>query len=119
MDAKTAQVRIKPNTIIEEGTGGSIVWMTPARARMLVDNGAVEMFSGKLPTVQPEGGPSETKPAGPEEKKSSAAGQTGPLTDSVPSTGSATAAQQSASAAALVSPKRKSGSSAKRSATKK
>lgn len=43
MEQKTVQLRIRPNTIIEEGTGGSIVWMTPKRADLLIKAGAAEL----------------------------------------------------------------------------
>jgi len=91
--------------------GGTVIWVTPSRARVLLDLGAVELLNPPKPV-----GPKETKPAAPEEikqesteKKSFPADQDGPLTDLAQSTESGTAEQQSSSAEgqALPQPKPK------------
>jgi len=110
MEAPTAQVQIKKGCIIAEGTGPSIIWVTPTRAKQLIDAGAVTAF-GKIPTEQPEAGPKETKPAEPAEKKSSATEAGGLSTDSAKSTNAVTSKQSSASAVAQVSRPRRSAQS--------
>lgn len=99
MEAKTTQLRIRPRCIIAEGAGGSIVWVTPSRARLLIDGGAAELVNA---------GPSETKPVGALEKKSLAAVPAGPSTDSVSSEKPGMVAQLFASVVDRVSPSRKS-----------
>lgn len=128
MEAKTAQVRIKRRQIIAEGAGlmrcplhcsdpncshgGPVVYVTPSRAKLLVDASAVDLVGA---------GPSEIKPAGPLEKKdkdekkaSSPAAPAGLSTDSAPSVESGKAVSSSASEAAPASPKAKSQPSKKR-----
>lgn len=100
MEQKTAHLRIKPRRVLPEGDGGTIFWATPTRARQLLEIGAVEMLNAP--------GPAETKPAGPLEKKFSAADPAGPSTDSAPSSQPGPAAVLSASVAGPASPKRKS-----------
>lgn len=127
MEPKTAQVRIKRRQIIAEGAGlmrcplhcsdpncshgGPIVYVTPSRAKLLVDANAVDLVGT---------GPSEIKPTGPLEKKDtekkdhSGAAPAGPSTASAPSTESGKAEPLSASVAAPASPASKSNSSKKR-----
>jgi len=118
LEAKTAQLRIKPNRIIAEGTGGTIFWATPARARLLIDAGAVVLMNAGV-LARPVIGPGQTKPAGasetkePVEKKSSAADPAGRLTDSAPSSGTGPAAPLFASAEDPALPKRRSRRSSK------
>lgn len=77
MEAPTVKVRIRRSAIIAEGSNGSIVQLTPSRARLLIEAGAVDMID-----EQPVAGPSEIKPSGPTEKKSYAVPAAGQLTDS-------------------------------------
>ena len=107
MEAKITQVRIKPRCIIAEGAGGSIVWMTPSRARLLIDAGGVELVNI---------GPSEIKPVGATEKKSLAAVPAGPSTDSASSNKPGMAASLFASVVDPVSPRGKSKKQQKRDA---
>ncbi len=100
MELQTTQVRIKKNCIIQEGSDGTVVWMTPSRAQLLCDHGAVEIIGSAQPYI----GPSETKPAGPESKKSLPAAQDGPSIDSAASSEDGTAELQSSAAAAPASP---------------
>ncbi len=111
-ELKTAQVRIKPNAIIAEGAGGSIVWMTPSRARFMLDAGAVELLPGMRKPV----GPSETPEAGPEEKKteSSDEGLIGLSTDSQPLSQLGEEESQLSSQEDLPSQERPAASSARR-----
>lgn len=117
MEAKTAQLRIKPKCIIGEGTGGTIFWATPARARLLIDAGAVVLMNAGVPARRVVG-PGQTKPAGASEikesleKKSSAVVPAGRSTGSASSSGTGAAAPSFASAEAPASPKRRSGRSA-------
>ena len=107
MEAPTAQLRIRPGCIIAEGTGpkrgrpAPIIWVTPSRARQLIDAGAAELVNA---------GPSETKPAGPEEKKSESAPVTpaGPLTGSQPLVEPGRVTPSPSSEAVPASPKRRS-----------
>lgn len=52
-ELKTAQVRILPKSIIAEGTAGAIVWMTPTRAKLMIDHGAVELVNGSRQLIGP------------------------------------------------------------------
>jgi hypothetical protein len=108
MEAKTAQVRIKPRCIIAEGASGTIVWLTPSRARLLIDGGAVELVN----TV----GPTETKPVGATEKKSLPAAPAGPSTDSASSNPPGVVGSLFASVVDLVSPAGRSKRQQKRDA---
>ncbi|MCR4331300.1 MAG: hypothetical protein NUV34_01130 [Sulfuricaulis sp.] len=92
---KTAQLRVRKNCILAEGSDGSIFWATPTRARLLIDAGAAELVNAG-PSVAPTVGPSETKPMEPAEKKSFAVAQAGPSTDFPLSSELGTAAQSSA-----------------------
>lgn len=102
MEQKTAQLRVKPKAIIAEGSGGTVFWATPTRARLLIASGAAE-FVGTA-------GPAETKPAGPGETKESAekkfldGAQAGQSTASALSSAPATVAPSSVSPEAPVSP---------------
>lgn len=80
-EEKTVQLRVKPRRIVLGFPPGTIFYETPARARQLLDWGAVELLSGKVP------GPTETKPAGPTEVKTqfSNAAPGGLSNDSAPS----------------------------------
>ena len=98
MEFNTAQLRIRAKCIIAEGSEGAIIWVTPSRARMLIDAGAAEL-------VNP--GPSETKPTGAAEKKYSAAGPAGRSTATARSIAPGAAALSSASAGDLVQPQRR------------
>ncbi len=100
MEHKTAQLRIRRKVIIEEGCGGSIILVTPSRARALIDAGAADLMN-----AQP--GPAETKPAGPLEKKFSAAVPAGRSTDSAASSEPGTAASVSVSVVVPALPKGK------------
>ncbi len=127
---KHVQLRIKQRCIIAEGSGGQIFYATPKRARLLIDAGAVELlntaavkrglerFAAAGPVVgpeeQPAAGPSEFKVEKFAEKKSSAAVPDGHSTDSASSSAPGTAALSSVSAAALVSPQRRSPRSPRR-----
>lgn len=104
---KTAQLRVKRKAIIAEGSGGTIFWATPSRARLLIDAGAVELMNADVP-AQPVIGPSETKPQEPAEKKFSAAAPAGLSTDSASLSQPGAAAPLSASEEAPALPKRKS-----------
>lgn len=114
MEPKTAHLRVKHKRIIAEGTGGTIFWATPSRARLLIDAGAVELMNG--PRLV---GPAETKPAEPLEKKEHgskkflAAVPDGRSTASALSNVHGTAARLFASAVGRVSTKAKSGKSSK------
>lgn len=99
MEAKTAQIRIRKRAIIAEGAGGTVVFVTPSRARLLIDGGAADLVNA---------GPSQTKPAGPSEKKFSAAAPAGPSTDSASSSEPGAVAQLFASVVDRVSRGRKS-----------
>lgn len=92
----TTQVRVRKNCIIAEGSGGHVFYTNAARARALINAGAVDLVN---PIVI---GPKETKPAEPAEKKSYHAAPDGPSTDSAPSSEPG-AASSSASQAGLVS----------------
>jgi hypothetical protein len=104
---KTAQLRVKAKCIIAEGCGGAFIYVTPARARILIDAGAAELVNAGS-TQQTGIGPSEFKPTGALEKKSSAAVPAGHSIDSAPSSGTGTAAPLSASEEAPASPPRRS-----------
>lgn len=115
MEFKTAQCRILPGRTIEEGVGAkrghmTIVWLTPTRARQLINAGAVELVNlvpiQPGPANRPIAGPSETKPLEPAEKKFLSAAPDGQSTDSAPSIESGTAQPLSASQAGLVLPDR-------------
>ena len=119
-EQKTAQCRVKKNCIIAEGGAGTIFYATPTRARLLIDGGGAELVNVG-PTVRPVAGPSETPTAGPsefkevvEKKSVSHEGPAGPSIDFPASIESGKAALSSYSAAALVSPERKSPQLAKR-----
>lgn len=92
MSAKTAQVRVRKGHIVEGFSGGTLVWMTPKRARMFLDMQVVDLIGG--PVV----GPQEFK-AG----ESSGARQTGHSTDSAPSIQSGEGEPSSASVGGLLS----------------
>lgn len=95
---RTCQVRIKPGRIVEGHSGGNVVWMTPARARLFLDQGAVEIVS--MPKTLP--GPDETK-EGTDAGKSSGAPTTGHSTGSAPSNPSGEGVPLSASEVARLS----------------
>jgi hypothetical protein len=118
MEAPTAQIRLKNNVIVAEGAGPSIIWVTPSRARFLIDAGAADLF-GRMPTEQPSAGPSETKPQEPQEKKSSAIARDGQLIDSASSMPAQDAPASPASAAAPALPTRKLAASKKRKKAKR
>lgn len=42
--AKTTQVRIRPRNIVDGHSGGSVVWMTPSRARMFASMGVIDVI---------------------------------------------------------------------------
>jgi hypothetical protein len=107
MELKTAQIRIRKRAIIAEGASGSVVFVTPSRARLLIDGGAADLVNA---------GPSQTKPAGPSEKKSLPAAPAGPSTDSAPSNPPGVVGSLFASVVDLVSPGNKSKRQAKRDA---
>lgn len=94
-----------------EGTlvRGAVLWTNPERARHLIENGICAYMGGLEPAEQPAAGPSEAKPAGPSEvkKKPSGAMTPGPSTALPSSSAHGTARLHSASAAALVSPRRR------------
>lgn len=105
IEEKTAQLRAKPNVI--SGYGPGVFWETPSRARMLIDTGQFILVNAAV-IPQPAAGPTETKPAGPLEKKSFAAGQAGRSTDSASSSEPGTAAPLPSSAEGQASPDSKS-----------
>ena len=106
MEYPTSQIRLHKNVIVQEGSGPSIIWVTPSRARLLIDAGAASLVN-LGPAIQPEIGPSETKPTGPTEKKSFATEPGGQLTGSAKLNETGKAQPSAASAAAHPSPKRK------------
>jgi hypothetical protein len=101
---KTAQLRVKRKAIIAEGSGGTIFWATPSRARLLIDAGAVDLMNADVPAI----GPSETKPQEPAEKKYSATAPAGPSTASVLSSQPGAVAPLPALEEAPASPRRRS-----------
>lgn len=73
-EPKTAQLRVRKNSIIAEGSEGQIFYASPTRAKLLIDAGAAELVNVQRPAgpaVVKVPGPTETKPAVPLEKKSS------------------------------------------------
>lgn len=118
MEQKTAQMRVLfgprgTRRITAYGGSGQIFYETPSRATFLIGTGCFELVNSRVP-LQQLPGPSQTKPAGPSEqkesleKKSLAADQAGPSTDSASSSESGKAAVSSSSAEALVSPEPRS-----------
>ncbi len=106
-EQKTAQLRVRKNCIIAEGSEGQIFYASSTRARLLIDAGAAELVNVPRPgpSIVKVPGPSETKPAEPAEKKSSfPAGQDGRSTDSASSIESGQAEPSSSSAAAPALP---------------
>lgn len=98
-DPRTAQIRIKSQRYMVAGLYGlGPHWVTPERARMLVDQGVAEIVGG-VASVRPVTGPSETPTAGPSEKKSFAAVQDGRSIASASSSAPGSAASLSSSAA--------------------
>lgn len=94
----TAQVRVRKRFIVDGHAWGTIFWTTPARARVYLDQGAVELLSGKLP------GPTEAPSIGPTEAKSSGEEQIGPSSDLAPSSEDGRDAPSSASEEGHLSP---------------
>lgn len=90
--AKTVQVRVRPNRIVEGRAPGTVFWTTPARARLLLDQESVELLSAPSAPA-----PEEVKPAGPAEGKSSGAPSNGPSIGSASSSQSGKAISSSAS----------------------
>lgn len=79
IEPASVQIRLNRNVIISEGIGPCVIWVTPTRARQLIDAGAA------ITIQQHYIGPGEIKPEVPTEKKFSIEAPTGPLTDSVQS----------------------------------
>jgi hypothetical protein len=103
-DPRTAQIKIKSHRYMVSGLYGlGPHWVTPERARVLVEQGVAEIV-GAQPTVRPGVGPVETPAAGPLEKKSSAAVPDGRSIASASSSVPGPAALSSSSAADPVSP---------------
>lgn len=98
--AKTTQVRIRPRHIVDGHAGGSIVWMTPSRARMFASMGVIDVIGD--PNIKL--GPQEVKEGDPG-KKSFDARSSGHSTDSASSQESGKEQPSSASEAARASPK--------------
>lgn len=63
LSGATAQVRVKKRFIVDGHSAGTIFWTTPHRARIFLDQGAVELVEGNVagPTVTPTAGPQEAK----------------------------------------------------------
>lgn len=80
MAERTAQVRVKKRFIVDGHSAGTIFYTTPQRARIFLDQGAVELVGGNVtgPTVTPIAGPTESK-------ASLSAAPSGPSTDSAES----------------------------------
>ena len=91
--AQTVQVRVRPGKIVDGFSAGAVYWTTPARARMLADQQAIDILG------MPKVGPTETKPAEPTVGKSSDAPSTGHSIGSASSSPSGEETSQSASAA--------------------
>lgn len=103
LNLPTTQVRIIVNRCtLQSGSyrRNDVIWVNEQRARELIDAG-VAAFIAPVP------GPSESKPAEPSEKKSSAAAPAGPSTASLKFNAPGTEAPSSASPADPVSPPRK------------
>jgi hypothetical protein len=83
-EEKTVQIKVRPNRIVEGHSPGTVYFTTPSRARLLVEQHAVDII-GKPPEPQGDPGPSETKPVGASEKKSSDAPISGPTIGSASS----------------------------------
>ena len=98
--SRTAQVRVLPGHIVDGHAGGTIVWMTPARARMFASMRVIEVIGAPVPPVV---GPTETKEV--DAKKSFDARGSGHSTDSASSSLNGEGQQSSASVEAQVSPK--------------
>jgi len=111
MSPMNIQLRVVHRCILMEGTvqPGDVLWVSPERARHLLENGICAYVGEQEPHEQPEAGPGEAKPAGPSEvKKKPSAGLTaGRLTGLQSSKERGLAKHVSASAAALVSPERR------------
>lgn len=100
------QIRMTSRVIIEEGRQriGNVLWVSPARARDLIDQKCAE-YAGAAPTEKkPLPGPSEKKPVEPAEKKSSGAETDGQQTDLPGSSEPGSAPLSSVVAADRVSP---------------
>lgn len=52
--AKTTQVRIRPRNIVDGHAGGSIVWMTPMRARMFASMGVIDVIGDSNIKIGPQ-----------------------------------------------------------------
>lgn len=103
--AQTVQVRVRPNKIVDGHSGGTVYWTTPARARLLADQQAIDIIGA------PPLGPTETKPAEPTAGKSSDAPSTGHSIGSASSSPSGEETSRSASEAAPASPEKTSSES--------
>jgi len=101
VEPKTCQMRSLIRGIIDDAgvKRGTVFWTSERRARMFIAQRVAELIGA---------GPSETKPAGPAEKKSAAAAPAGPSTDSPKSNAPGTGAAPSASQPAPASPRAKS-----------
>jgi hypothetical protein len=98
---KTAQVRVKKGRIVEGRSAGTVFWTTPARARLFMDQNAVELI-GEPVAAAP--GPTESKPVeGATEGKSYDAPSNGHSTGSASSNASGKDEPLSASEEAQVS----------------
>ena len=104
MEPKTCQMRSLIRGIIDDAgvKRGTVFWTSERRARTFIAQRVAELIGAGL------AGPSETKPAGPAEKKSAAAAPAGPSTDSPKSSAPGTGAAPSASQPAPASPRAKS-----------
>lgn len=95
---RTTQVRVRPRNIVDGHAPGSIVWMTPSRARMFASMGVIDVIGD--PNIKI--GPQEVKEGDPG-KKSFDARSSGHSTDSASSQESGKEQQSSASAVDQVS----------------
>ena len=94
MAERTAQVKVRKGFIVDGHSAGQVFYTTPHRARIFLDQNAVELVGGKVP------GPTVTPIAGPTQlKASSSEAPTGRSSDSAASSQPGADASSSASAA--------------------
>lgn len=58
---RTVQVRVKPRCTVEGHPGGAVYWTTPARARLLCDQQAVDIVGAESQGERPSISPAERK----------------------------------------------------------
>jgi hypothetical protein len=65
----TSQIILNKGVIVAEGAGTAPIWVTPSRAKFLIEAGAATPFAHVSET---KAGPTGTKPTSPKSKKRSA-----------------------------------------------